>query len=157
MLAIAILAAAAGLALGLRFSAITLALLALAIVLTVAICVLGGAGPVVFAFKMLAALARFDHPQVADVVLSTFPKMEPELQPKAIELLTQRPSWARAPSSWRALPGRWLASQSSTSGATFCPLRATRSRRNASRLGGASEYRRTTSPAPSRVASRPGR
>jgi hypothetical protein len=57
MLAIAILAAAAGLALGLRFRAATLALLALAIVLTFAICLLGDVGPVVFAFKMLAALA----------------------------------------------------------------------------------------------------
>jgi hypothetical protein len=57
MLAIAILAAAAGLALGLRFSAVSLALLTLAIVLIFAICALGGTGPVVFAFKMLAALA----------------------------------------------------------------------------------------------------
>ena len=45
---------------------------------------------------MLAALGRLDDARVAPVVLSSYPKMEPELQPKAIELLTQRPSWGKA-------------------------------------------------------------
>lgn len=50
----------------------------------------------VFRGQVLAALGRLDHPPVADLVLSYYPKLEPELQPKAIELLTQRASWARA-------------------------------------------------------------
>jgi putative heme-binding domain-containing protein len=45
--------------------------------------------------RMLAALGRLDDPQVARVVLASYPKMEPELQPRAIELLTQRASWAK--------------------------------------------------------------
>lgn len=46
--------------------------------------------------RMLAALSRLREPQVAVVVLRAYPKMEPELQPRAIELLTERPAWARA-------------------------------------------------------------
>jgi hypothetical protein len=56
MLAIAMLATAVGLALGLRFGAATLALLTLAIMLIFAIAVLGGGGPLVLAFKMLVAV-----------------------------------------------------------------------------------------------------
>ena len=50
----------------------------------------------VFRGQVLAALARLDHPPVAEVVLHRYPKMEPELQPKAIELLTQRAAWSKA-------------------------------------------------------------
>jgi putative membrane-bound dehydrogenase-like protein len=45
--------------------------------------------------RTVAALARLDDPRVASVVLGAFPKMEPELQPKAIELMTQRSIWAK--------------------------------------------------------------
>jgi hypothetical protein len=57
MLAIGILAAGAGLALGLRFHVITLLLLTLAIVLIFVAGVLAGTSPLAFAFKMLVALA----------------------------------------------------------------------------------------------------
>jgi putative heme-binding domain-containing protein len=45
--------------------------------------------------KQLAALGRCDHPKVAEVILDTYAKMEPELQPKAIDLLTERPAWSK--------------------------------------------------------------
>jgi putative heme-binding domain-containing protein len=44
----------------------------------------------------LAALGRSDSPRVADIVLSAYAKLEPEIQPKAVELLTQRPAWAKS-------------------------------------------------------------
>jgi putative heme-binding domain-containing protein len=44
---------------------------------------------------VLSALGRSDSPQVAALVLAGYPKYEPELQPKAIELLTQRPTWSK--------------------------------------------------------------
>ncbi len=43
----------------------------------------------------LGALGRSDDPRVAEIVLASYGKLEPELQPKAIELLTQRPQWAK--------------------------------------------------------------
>jgi hypothetical protein len=57
MLAIGMLAAAAGLILGLRFSLITLLLLTLAIVITFATGVLGGSGSLAVGLQMLATLA----------------------------------------------------------------------------------------------------
>lgn len=48
-----------------------------------------------FRGQVLTVLGRLDHPPLADIVLRHYPKMEPELQPKAIELLTQRSTWAR--------------------------------------------------------------
>jgi hypothetical protein len=56
MLAIAMLATAVGLALGLRFGAATLALLTLGILVIFGIAILGGGGPLVLSFKMLAAV-----------------------------------------------------------------------------------------------------
>jgi putative heme-binding domain-containing protein len=50
----------------------------------------------VFRGKVLAVLGRLDSPKVAEVVLRNFPAMEPDLRPKAIELLTQRPAWSKA-------------------------------------------------------------
>jgi putative heme-binding domain-containing protein len=44
---------------------------------------------------VLAALGRLDHPQVAAAVLTAYPRLAPAVQPKAIELLTQRASWAK--------------------------------------------------------------
>ena len=57
MLAIGILAAAAGLVLGLRFSVITLVLLTLAIAIVCAIGVWGGESRLFIALQMLATLA----------------------------------------------------------------------------------------------------
>jgi putative membrane-bound dehydrogenase-like protein len=45
--------------------------------------------------KMISALGRLDDPQVATLALSTYGRVEPELRPRIIELLTQRVSWAR--------------------------------------------------------------
>ncbi|MDZ4687121.1 MAG: PVC-type heme-binding CxxCH protein, partial [Planctomycetaceae bacterium] len=48
-----------------------------------------------FRGKLLATLARLDDSEVDDLVLKFYPKLEPELQSRAIELLTQRPAWAK--------------------------------------------------------------
>jgi hypothetical protein len=57
MLAIAIVAAAAGLVLGLRFSVIALALLILATTIIFAVGIWGGGSPLVVALQLLATLA----------------------------------------------------------------------------------------------------
>jgi putative membrane-bound dehydrogenase-like protein len=49
-----------------------------------------------FRGQVLAALGKLDDPGVADLVLAGYPNLEPELQPRAVELLTQRPAWSRA-------------------------------------------------------------
>jgi len=43
----------------------------------------------------LAALSRVDDPQVAELIIGAFPKLEPELQPLAIDLLASRAAWSR--------------------------------------------------------------
>jgi putative membrane-bound dehydrogenase-like protein len=48
-----------------------------------------------FRGQVLAALGKLDEPKVAEVVLAHFARMEPDLQPKAIELLTQRAAWSK--------------------------------------------------------------
>jgi putative membrane-bound dehydrogenase-like protein len=53
------------------------------------------AGSVEFRGKMLAALGRSDSPRIANLVLAAFDRLEPELQPRAVELLTQRTVWAK--------------------------------------------------------------
>lgn len=55
----------------------------------------GKATSAVFRGQMLASLGRLEEAKVADVVLPNYPKMEAELQPKAIELLTQRTVWSK--------------------------------------------------------------
>jgi putative heme-binding domain-containing protein len=45
---------------------------------------------------MLGALGGSRDPRVAPIVLENYARLEPELQPRAIELLTQRPVWAKA-------------------------------------------------------------
>ncbi|HEV3261078.1 MAG TPA: PVC-type heme-binding CxxCH protein [Gemmataceae bacterium] len=45
--------------------------------------------------QVLASLARLDDPRVADIVMACYPSMEKDLQPKAIELLTQRTPWSK--------------------------------------------------------------
>ena len=49
-----------------------------------------------FRGQVLAALGELDDPRVAEVVLAHYPDMEPELKPRAIELLTRRDAWGRA-------------------------------------------------------------
>lgn len=51
--------------------------------------------PAALQAAVLAALNRLESPKVAAVVLAAYPKLAADLQPKAIELLTQRPAWAR--------------------------------------------------------------
>lgn len=55
----------------------------------------GKAGSSNFRGQVLSALGRLDEPAVAAVVLEAFPRLEPSLQPRAIELLTQRPAWGK--------------------------------------------------------------
>jgi putative membrane-bound dehydrogenase-like protein len=45
--------------------------------------------------QVLSSLGRLDDPQVGAVVLSVYPNLEPDVQPKAIVLLTQRAVWAK--------------------------------------------------------------
>jgi putative heme-binding domain-containing protein len=46
--------------------------------------------------RLLAALGELDRPEVADTLLGLHPKLEPDLQARAVELLAQRPAWAGA-------------------------------------------------------------
>lgn len=48
-----------------------------------------------FRAQVLADLGRFDDPEVATAVLGIYKSLEPDMQPKAINLLTQRPNWAK--------------------------------------------------------------
>lgn len=49
-----------------------------------------------FRGAVLQAIGRLDDPEVADTVLDSYAKLEAELQPKAVELLTQRTPWAKS-------------------------------------------------------------
>jgi putative heme-binding domain-containing protein len=49
-----------------------------------------------FRAAAISALGRIDDPQVAATVLENYSRLEAELQPKAIELLTQRTAWSRS-------------------------------------------------------------
>jgi putative heme-binding domain-containing protein len=48
-----------------------------------------------FRGQILGALGKLDDNRVAEVVLARYEHMEPDLQPLAIELLTQRPAWGK--------------------------------------------------------------
>jgi putative membrane-bound dehydrogenase-like protein len=48
-----------------------------------------------FATRVIASIAELDNPHVADVVLKNYSTIPSDVQPKAIELLTQRAMWAR--------------------------------------------------------------
>jgi putative heme-binding domain-containing protein len=48
-----------------------------------------------FAARVLAALGRVENPKLADVILAEYPKLPPEVQPLAIDLVMQREPWAR--------------------------------------------------------------
>ncbi|MCA1685568.1 MAG: HEAT repeat domain-containing protein, partial [Planctomycetia bacterium] len=54
------------------------------------------AGSAEFRGRLLAAIGSRDDPELATIVLKHYPKMEPVLKPRAVELLTQRPAWGRA-------------------------------------------------------------
>lgn len=56
----------------------------------------GKKNPLALRTTVLAALGRSDAAEVGKVVLGGYPRYEPELQPKAIELLTQRVAWSKA-------------------------------------------------------------
>lgn len=53
------------------------------------------ANSISFRGKLLSALGRLEKPEVGSIVLETFPNLEDELKPQAIELLTQRAVWAK--------------------------------------------------------------
>ncbi len=46
--------------------------------------------------RIISVLGARQEPEVAASILSAFPRLAPELKPRAIELLTQRPSWSKA-------------------------------------------------------------
>jgi hypothetical protein len=80
MLAVGVLAAAAALVLGLRFSVVTLVLLTLATVINFATSVLGGSGPLVVGLQMLATLASV---QISYLVGCLLAAHLPPLRPHA--------------------------------------------------------------------------
>ncbi|HZW32120.1 MAG TPA: PVC-type heme-binding CxxCH protein, partial [Isosphaeraceae bacterium] len=51
---------------------------------------------VAFRGKVLDAMAEWDDPELAPMVLQAYARLPAQLKPKAIELLTERPAWARA-------------------------------------------------------------
>lgn len=54
------------------------------------------AGSVAFRGQVLAALGRLDDPAVAEATLKIYPDLDPELQPRVVELLTQRADWSKS-------------------------------------------------------------
>lgn len=48
-----------------------------------------------FRSQVLASLSKLDDPNVAQIVIARYEKLDPDLQPRAIELLTQRAAWAK--------------------------------------------------------------
>ena len=51
--------------------------------------------PAPFIRRVLNLLGRVEDPKLAGVILGQYPKLDPELQPLAIELLLEREPWAR--------------------------------------------------------------
>ena len=54
------------------------------------------AGAPGFLARVFAASGRSDNPKLADVVLAQYPRLDPELQPLAIDFLLQREPWAQS-------------------------------------------------------------
>ena len=52
--------------------------------------------PSSFKSQILASLSKLNDPKVADVILARYAQLEPDIQPRAIELLTQRARWAKS-------------------------------------------------------------
>src|SRR5205823_11860881 len=46
-----------------------------------------------FASRLFAALGRCEEARLADVILLQYPKLAPELQPLAVDLIMQREPW----------------------------------------------------------------
>ena len=46
--------------------------------------------------EVIAALGRLDTPDVADVALAVYPKLEPALRPRVVQLCIQRVPWSLA-------------------------------------------------------------
>lgn len=57
--------------------------------------VLKSNAPADFQGKVLAALGQLDDPRVSMIVLASYQRLPADLQPRAIELLTQRAAWAK--------------------------------------------------------------
>jgi putative membrane-bound dehydrogenase-like protein len=53
-------------------------------------------GTAEFRGQVLSSLSRLDDPRVAAVVLDRYPGLDAEVQPRAVELLTERPAWSLA-------------------------------------------------------------
>ncbi|HEV3163833.1 MAG TPA: PVC-type heme-binding CxxCH protein [Isosphaeraceae bacterium] len=53
-------------------------------------------GSTEFRGRVLAELSKRDDDRIAELVLKGYPQLEPDLQPRAIELLTQRSAWSKA-------------------------------------------------------------
>ena len=51
--------------------------------------------PPQFKSQLFASLSKHDDPRVAEIILERHDQFEPELQTRAVELLTQRSSWAK--------------------------------------------------------------
>jgi putative heme-binding domain-containing protein len=47
-----------------------------------------------FTTKVFAMLGRLDDPKLVDVIMAQYPKLSPQLQPLAIDLIMQREPWA---------------------------------------------------------------
>jgi putative membrane-bound dehydrogenase-like protein len=54
------------------------------------------ASSIAFRGEVLDSLSSLDDPELAPIVLKAFPTMASELKPRAIEFLTERPSWSKA-------------------------------------------------------------
>ncbi|SFH68739.1 PVC-type heme-binding CxxCH protein [Planctomicrobium piriforme] len=52
--------------------------------------------PKPFRTALIESISRLNDPKVAEVLLTNFAAFEPDVQPKAIEVLTQRPMWSLA-------------------------------------------------------------
>ncbi len=48
-----------------------------------------------FTTRVLSALGRVENPKLADIILAEYPRLAPEVQPLAIDLVMQREPWAR--------------------------------------------------------------
>lgn len=57
---------------------------------------LDGKGSLAFRGQVLAALARLEDDKVVSVVMERYPKLDADLKPRAIDVLTQRPAWGKA-------------------------------------------------------------
>jgi putative membrane-bound dehydrogenase-like protein len=54
------------------------------------------AGPAAFRGQVIAALNRLEHPRLAALVLDRYRELEPAVQGRAVELLTERSEWSLA-------------------------------------------------------------